>query len=323
MCLFDWSTKEVMVIGGTGSLGRTLVKKLISDYKPKGIRVYSRTEFLQWEFQQELKLAGIDYNIAWCIGDVRDKERLARAMRRVDIVINAAAMKQVPACEENPDEAVKTNIIGSMNIINCAIDAGVGRVVHVSTDKSVYPINLYGATKTVAEKLFIHANTYTGGHTTRFSCVRYGNVLGSRGSIVPLFRKQYEETGVVTITDDRMTRFWITLPRVSDFIIESVGMMKGAEVFIPKMPSMLILDTARAIVPNCVFNIVGIRKGEKLHECLLTEEESLFTAEKEDRFIVEPLAEEKIQERFSYTSGTNKDFMDITTFKIKFEEFLK
>jgi len=322
MIIFDWSTKEVMIIGGTGSLGRTLVKKLIKDYKPKGIRIYSRTEFLQWEFQQELKLAGVEYNIAWCIGDVRDKERLARAMRRVDIVINAAAMKQVPACEDNPDEAIKTNIIGSMNIINCAIDAGVGRVLHVSTDKAVYPINLYGATKTVAEKLFIHANTYTGGHTTRFSCVRYGNVLGSRGSIVPLFREQAAKNGIITITDDKMTRFWIVLDRVSDFIIESVSMMFGAEIFIPKMPSMLIFDTAGAIVPGCVIHLIGIRKGEKLHECLLTEEESVFATVLNDRFVIEPLKDEKTTERFSYTSGTNDDFMGKDEFLKRFEGYL-
>ena len=322
MSIFDWSTKEVMIIGGTGSLGRTLVKKLIKDYQPKGIRIYSRTEFLQWEFQQELKLAGVEYNIAWCIGDVRDKERLARAMRRVDIVINAAAMKQVPACEDNPDEAIKTNIIGSMNIINCAIDAGVGRVLHVSTDKAVYPINLYGATKTVAEKLFIHANTYTGGHTTRFSCVRYGNVLGSRGSIVPLFREQAAKNGVITITDDQMTRFWIVLDRVSDFIIESVSMMFGAEIFIPKMPSMLIFDTAGAIVPGCVIHLIGIRKGEKLHECLLTEEESVFATVLNDRFVIEPLKDEKTTERFSYTSGTNDDFMGKDEFLKRFEGYL-
>ena len=322
MTIFDWSTKEVMIIGGTGSLGRTLVKKLIKDYKPKGIRIYSRTEFLQWEFQQELKLAGVEYNIAWCIGDVRDKERLARAMRRVDIVINAAAMKQVPACEDNPDEAIKTNIIGSMNIINCAIDAGVGRVLHVSTDKAVYPINLYGATKTVAEKLFIHANTYTGGHITRFSCVRYGNVLGSRGSIVPLFREQAAKNGVITITDDQMTRFWIVLDRVSDFIIESVSTMFGAEIFIPKMPSMLIFDTAGAIVPGCVIHLIGIRKGEKLHECLLTEEESVFATVLNDRFVIEPLKDEKTTERFSYTSGTNDDFMGKDEFLKRFEGYL-
>jgi len=186
----------------------------------------------------------------------------------------------------------------------------------------VYPINLYGATKTVAEKLFIHANTYTGGHTTRFSCVRYGNVLGSRGSIVPLFREQAAKNGVITITDDQMTRFWIVLDRVSDFIIESVSMMFGAEIFIPKMPSMLIFDTAGAIVPGCVIHLIGIRKGEKLHECLLTEEESVFATVLNDRFVIEPLKDEKTTERFSYTSGTNDDFMGKDEFLKRFEGYL-
>jgi UDP-N-acetylglucosamine 4,6-dehydratase/5-epimerase len=275
--LFDWSSCEVLIIGGTGSLGKTITKLLKSKYKPRGIRIYSRDEFKQWEFKNELKALGLDDKVSFLIGDVRDKERLYRAMARVDLVINAAAMKQVPACEYNPIEAVKTNITGAHNIIECALDNNVRNVMHVSTDKAVYPVNLYGATKAVAEKLFIHSNVYSGGsYGTRFSCCRYGNVLGSRGSILPLFQQQAKQ-GEITITDKRMTRFWITLTQVAEFIITRCAFMEGGELFIPNMPSMNISALASALWPDAAQCEVGVRQGEKLHECLITEEESLFT----------------------------------------------
>jgi len=277
--------KEILVLGGTGSLGRTLVKAIKNKYNPRGIRIFSRTEFLQWEFEQELKTLGLLDKVAFLIGDVRDKDRLSRAMNGVDIVINCAAMKQVPSCEYNPFEAIKTNIYGSQNIIDCAIDNKVKKVLHVSTDKSVLPVNLYGMTKAVAENLFINGNVYTGGHNTIFSCVRYGNVLNSRGSILPLFKEQSKH-GFITITDDRMTRFLITLETVVSFIIESIEEMQGAEIFIPKMISRKITDLASEVAPGIEQRITGIRKGEKLHEMLISEYETVYLEEKENKFVL-------------------------------------
>jgi len=268
--------KEILILGGTGSLGKTLVKILKRDYKPRGIRIFSRDETKQWEFKKEL--IADDYgveNVSFLLGDIRDKDRLKRVMAGVDIVINCAAQKHVPSCEENPLEAVKTNVLGTANIIEAALDRNVAQVMHVSTDKAVYPVNLYGATKTVAEKLISNANVYRGGtHRTVFSCVRYGNVLGSRGSIVPLFRSLASSGKDIPITDNRMTRFFIKLPQVGQFILDRLQEMEGGEIFIPKMKGIRICDLAKIIAPDSEKKVIGIRQGEKLHECLISEEEA-------------------------------------------------
>lgn len=316
------NNSEILIIGGTGSLGKTITKILLSKYKPKGIRIFSRDELKQWELKQDL--AGYGGNVSFLLGDVRDRKRLKRAMQGVDIVYNTAAMKQVPACEYNPLEAVKTNIIGAVNVIDCALDNDVKIVMHVSTDKAVYPINLYGATKTVAEKLFLNANIYNkGGKGTKFSCVRYGNVLGSRGSIIPLFKKQMAETGSITITDKGMTRFWIGLKTVAEFIIESAERTKGNEIYIPKMRTAKVVDLAKIIAPDAKIIQVGIRKGEKLHETLITYEESRHTYKQTEYFIVNE-NEEYFGNPWTYTSNmseyemTRKELINI----LREEEFI-
>ena len=295
---------EIILLGGTGSMGSTLVRLLKKRYKPKGIRIYSRDELKQWNLKQELEHEGLAGQVSFLIGDVRDKQRLDRAMRGVDIIFNLAAMKQVPACEYNPEEPIKTNIIGAMNIMDCAIDNKVKVCMHVSTDKCVYAVNIYGATKLVAEKLFLHGNVYAGPNGTKFSCCRYGNVLGSRGSIIPLFKKQ-RESGVITITHPDMTRFWIKLHDVAEFIIQSAQETIGAEIFIPRMPSMKITDLADVIAPECEQKFIGIRQGEKLHECLIAEEESTHTLRNDNRYIIRPTDPEIHQNRFMYTSLNN------------------
>ena len=276
---FNWPETEVLVIGGTGSLGKTITRQLLNIYKPKGIRIFSRDELKQWQFRNELSCEGFTDGIAWLLGDVRDRERVSRAMNRATLVFNTAAMKQVPACEDNPFEAIKTNIIGAKNIIDGAIDNHVPLTMHVSTDKAVYPVNLYGGTKQVAEKLFMHGNVYTGSHGVAFSVCRYGNVIGSRGSILPLFREQVRSGGKITLTDPAMTRFWIDLPTVADFIIRAATITTGREIFVPVMPASLITDVIKAFETiydkECPVEIIGIRPGEKLHECLITEEESV------------------------------------------------
>jgi FlaA1/EpsC-like NDP-sugar epimerase len=300
----DLIDQEILITGGTGSLGKTITKLLLDEHKPRGIRIYSRDEYKQWLMQQEFA----EYkNISYLIGDIRDEKRLDRAMKGVDIVFNAAAMKQVPACEYNPEECVKTNVNGSQNILNTAINNKISIVMHISTDKAVYPINIYGACKAVAEKLFIHGNIYSA-YRTLFSVCRYGNVLGSRGSIIPLFKKQ-AKTGTITITDKKMTRFLISLSDVAKFIIDNVCITTGAEIFIPKMPSMKIIDIAKTIASKCRFEEIGIRQGEKLHECLITEEESVFVEEKENMYVIQSTEEEKNKKRWSYTSNTNKNKM--------------
>jgi FlaA1/EpsC-like NDP-sugar epimerase len=267
-----WSNKEVLITGGTGTLGKALTKKLLKDYKTKGIRIYSRDEAKQEAFKNELKNSDLSGNIAFLIGDVRDRERLTIAMKGVNYVIHTAAMKQVPSCEYNPIEAVKTNIDGAVNIVNAAIDNNVMKVMNIATDKGVYPVNFYGCTKAVAEKLFTFANVYSPGKTIFSSC-RYGNVLGSRGSIVPLFKKQFEKLGIITITDERMTRFWIKLDDVVQFVIDRIEEAQGGEIFSPVMKSMSVVDLAKVIVPDAQFSDIGIREGEKLHECLISKEE--------------------------------------------------
>jgi len=281
----NWSDLTVLVTGGTGSFGKKFTSIMLRDYKPKKLIIYSRDELKQ----HEMRTGGFnDDSLRYFIGDVRDKDRLYRAFQGVDIVVHAAALKQVPACEYNPHEAVKTNINGATNIIEAAIDAGVKKVLALSTDKAVNPINLYGATKLVAEKLFVQANAYSAIQGTRFACVRYGNVVGSRGSVIPLFKK-LRETGTITLTDERMTRFWITLEQGIKFVINSLELMHGGEVFVPKIPSMKITDLATVIAPDCKQEMIGIRPGEKLHEMLVSRDESRHALEFEDMFVVQPL----------------------------------
>ena len=282
----DWAKASVLVTGGTGSFGQKFVEIALRDYAPRRLVVFSRDELKQHEMSQ--RFPDTDSSpVRYFIGDVRDRDRLQRALYGVDVVIHAAALKQVPAAEYNPFEAVLTNIIGAKNVIDAAIDNSVRRVIALSTDKAVNPINLYGATKLVAEKLFIQGNAYAGGRSTRFSCVRYGNVTGSRGSVVPLFREQ-RKTGKITITDERMTRFWITLEHGARFVIRSLEQMRGGEVFVPKIPSMRVTDLAKVIAPGCEWQINGIRPGEKVNEVLFSEEEARQALEYEDMFIIWP-----------------------------------
>lgn len=314
----DWSKKVVLVTGGTGSFGKRFINVMLKEYHPAKIIVFSRDELKQ----HEMRVAGYnDPSLRYFIGDIRDKERCMRAFDGVDVVIHAAALKQVPACEYNPMEAIKTNILGSSNVIDACIDTGVSRVVALSTDKAVNPVNLYGATKLAAEKLFVQSNAYAGGREVRFACVRYGNVVGSRGSVVPVFLKQ-RETGKVTVTDDRMTRFWISLEQGVRFVIRAAENMYGGEVFVPKIPSMTVIDLAKAIAPQAQVEIIGIRPGEKLHEVLISEDEARQTVELDDMYVVQPAEslwfgrdwESKgklLTDGFRYASDTNKQWLNI------------
>ncbi len=280
----NWNEKVVLVTGGTGSFGKKFIKIMLEEYHPAKIIVYSRDELKQ----HEMRVAGYDHpTLRYFIGDVRDLPRLTRAFNGVDIVVHAAALKQVPACEYNPMEAIKTNLWGTSNVIDAATDPGVERVLALSTDKAVNPVNLYGATKLSAEKLMVQSNSYAGGKSTRFCCVRYGNVVGSRGSVVPLFIKQ-RQNGKVTLTDDRMTRFWISLDQGARFVIRCIEQMHGGEVFVPKIPSMKMIDLARAIAPEAAVEVIGIRPGEKLHEVLISEDEARTTVELADMFVIQP-----------------------------------
>ena len=282
----NWKNKSILITGGTGSFGRKFVEVMLETYQPTRLIVYSRDELKQ----HEMRMSGLTHpNLRYFIGDVRDLPRLKRAFNGVDIVVHAAALKQVPACEYNPMEAIKTNILGSSNVVDAALDAGVKKVLALSTDKAVNPVNLYGATKLAAEKLMIQSNAYAGGMKTRFSCVRYGNVVGSRGSVVPLFIQQ-RERGEITLTDERMTRFWISLDQGVQFVIRCIEEMEGGEVFVPKIPSMKMVDLAHAVAPNADVKIIGIRPGEKLHEVLISEDEARSTVELEDMFVVQPAA---------------------------------
>lgn len=279
-----WQESVVLVTGGTGSFGQKFCEMLLREKNPKAIRILSRGELLQYEMRLKF---GDDPRLRFFIGDVRDRERVYRATSGVDVVVHAAALKQVPTAEYNPIEAVKTNIDGAVNVIDASIDNGIEKVFAISTDKAVQPVNLYGATKLVMERLMIQANVYTGAKRSKFACVRYGNVVGSRGSVVPLFLKQ-REGGVVTITDEKMTRFWITLEQGVRFVIDCIERMKGGEIFVPKIPSMKITDLADAIAPGTRREITGIRPGEKLHEILLTGEESRHAREFDNFYVVEP-----------------------------------
>jgi len=313
------NNKTLLLTGGTGSFGWKFVEIVLEHYSPKKLIVFSRDELKQSDMSNKFQGPALRY----FIGDVRDKDRLQRAMDGVDYVIHAAALKQVPACEYNPMEAVKTNVFGAQNVIDAAIDQGVKKVVALSTDKAVNPVNLYGATKLCAEKLFIQANAYSGREGTRFSCVRYGNVAGSRGSVIPVFESQREE-GVLTITDKRMTRFWITLGQGVNFVISCLSDMQGGEVFIPKIPSMKIVDLASAIAPGCEFNFVGIRSGEKLHEVLISKDESRTVLEVGDKYVICPphpwFAQPHypqgrlVEEEFEYRSDNNDQWISASEF---------
>lgn len=283
--VIDFSSTTILVTGGTGSFGRRFAEIVLREYAPRKLIIYSRDECKQ----HEMRVGGLNHpSIRYFIGDVRDVDRLRRAMQGVDVVVHAAALKQVPACEYNPIEAVNTNINGACNVIDAALDTHVGRVIALSTDKAAAPLNLYGATKLVAEKLFVHANTYSGcDPRTRFACVRYGNVLGSRGSVLPLFHRQ-KESGRLTITDERMTRFWITVEQGVRFVLSCLGCMHGGEVFVPKIPAVNIMDLAKAVAPDCRIDIIGIRPGEKLHEVLISADEALMSIDHGDRYIVLP-----------------------------------
>src|SRR5512134_1511069 len=280
----DWKNQVILVTGGTGSFGKKFTKTLLEEKQPKKVIVFSRDELKQHEMQ----VGGFNQeNLRYFIGDIRDRERLVRAMHGVDIVVHAAALKQVPACEYNPMEAIKTNIMGTANVVEAALDAGVKKVMTISTDKAVSPANLYGATKLAAEKLTVQSNAYAAGTATRYSCVRYGNVVGSRGSVVPLFLNQRAK-GAVTITDERMTRFWLSLEQGVRFVMNCIEQMEGGEVFVPKIPSTKVVDLAKAIAPDAKLNIIGIRPGEKLHEVLVSEDEARNAVERETMFVVKP-----------------------------------
>jgi UDP-N-acetylglucosamine 4,6-dehydratase len=325
----NWNNKVVLVTGGTGSFGKKFTKILLAEKNPKKVIIFSRDELKQ----HEMRTAGFDDSrLRYFIGDVRDRERLIRAMHGVDIVVHAAALKQVPACEYNPMEAIKTNIMGTSNVVEAALDAGVEKVLALSTDKAVNPVNLYGATKLAAEKLVIQSNAYAAGTATRYSCVRYGNVVGSRGSVVPLFLKQ-RKSGVVTITDDRMTRFWLSLEQGVHFVINCIEQMAGGEVFVPKIPSTTIVDLAKAIAPEAEIDIIGIRPGEKLHEVLISEDEARGTVERKNMFIVKPpetlwkrdltYEGQPLPDGFRYSSDNNSEWLDldgIKQFVAPFEE---
>lgn len=299
--------KTILVTGGSGSFGNAFVKKVLP-MQPAKIIIYSRGEQLQEQMARQYN----DPCLRYFIGDVRDRNRLDLAMHKVDILVHAAAMKIVPTCEYNPFEAVMTNINGAENVCRSALAAGVKQVIALSTDKAVNPLNLYGATKLAAEKIFVAANNISAGRC-RYSVVRYGNVVGSRGSVVPLFKSLYSQNLPLTITDQRMTRFWMTMDQAVDFVLSSLNMMHGREIFIPKIPSMHIMDLAEAINPGGNHKITGIRPGEKLHECLLTEDESNFALEAWDRYVINPdhTISNNTKAGFRYSSDTNDKFLSV------------
>jgi UDP-N-acetylglucosamine 4,6-dehydratase/5-epimerase len=309
----DLTGKTVLITGGTGSFGTAFARTVLARYDIASLRVFSRDELKQSEIQRTLH----DPRVRLLLGDVRDRDRLRLATRGVDVIIHAAALKQVPACEYNPFEAVQTNVHGAENVISAAIDNDVPLTIALSTDKAVNPVNLYGATKLCAEKIVAQAGVYAGPGGSRFASVRYGNVVGSRGSVVPIF-KQQAETGALTITDERMTRFWITLEQAVEFVLSSMPLVTGGEVFVPKIPSMRIVDLAAALAPGAEIRYTGIRPGEKLHEVLLTEDEARHTYDAGDRFVIEPHRDggaprdrgERLPDGFRYASDTNDEWLD-------------
>lgn len=324
------NNKTILVTGGTGSFGKNFISTLLNKFDIKKAIVFSRDELKQFEMQESEKFKPHSKKIRYFIGDVRDEKRLQRAMEGVDVVIHAAALKQVPAAEYNPFEAVKTNVIGGQNVISAALDNGVEKVIALSTDKAAAPINLYGATKLTSDKLFIAANNFKGERNIKFAVVRYGNVMGSRGSVIPFFLDR-KKGGVLPITDERMTRFNITLQEGVDFVIDNLERMWGGELFVPKIPSYNILDVAKAIAPNAKINVVGIRPGEKLHEEMITRTDSLNTVEFDDYFVILPSTPLWDNEKFrlesngkqgkycafgfSYNSGNNSRFLSVDELK--------
>jgi len=311
----NWSEQVVLVTGGTGSFGKKFVEIMLQEYHPKRLVIFSRDELKQ----HEMRAAGFDHTtLRYFIGDVRDSARLDRALAGVTVVVHAAALKQVPACEYNPFEAIQTNIMGGRNVIDASINQGVRRILALSTDKAVNPINLYGATKLCAEKMFVQANAYAGSQETRFGCARYGNVVGSRGSVIPVFLEQ-RKRGRITVTDPRMTRFWITLDQGVRFVIRCLEEMHGGEIFVPKIASMKMVDLAEAIAPGCEVEIIGIRPGEKLHEVLVSEDEARNTVEVEGMYIIQPSHPwwrgtnwknaRALPDGFRYTSDTNSSWL--------------
>jgi len=316
--MLDLNGSTILLTGGTGSFGHAFATRIAECWPDATLRVYSRDELKQSEMRTRFG----DQQVRYLIGDVRDRARMTRAVEGADIVVHAAAMKQVPACEYNPFEAVRTNVLGAQHVVDAAIDARVRRVVALSTDKAVNPVNLYGATKLCAEKIFVQGNAYAAQRQTRIACVRYGNVVGSRGSVVPVFREQLARDGRITITDERMTRFWITLPQAVDLVLHALEHMEGGEIFIPKIPSMRLTDLAEAIAPGAPRDVTGIRPGEKLHELLITADEARHAIDTGDAYVVMPehpwwdeMAPNAIgkacDDDFVYASNTNEEWLSI------------
>lgn len=320
-----WSyfdNKSVLVTGGTGSFGRHFIKTLLQEAKPRRVVIFSRDEMKQFDMQNELVSADQNGVLRFFIGDVRDQSRLELALRDIDFIIHAAALKQVPTAEYNPFECIHTNVLGAEYIVQAALRCGVQRVVALSTDKAASPINLYGASKLASDKIFIAANNLSGMHGTRFSVVRYGNVLASRGSVIPFFKRLVSEgADALPITDPRMTRFWITLPVAAEFVASCIEMMHGGEIFVPKIASMKVTELAEAVAPQLPHKIVGIRPGEKLHEVMITEDDARNTVELTDRYIIQPsfgpfsksglIPGASVAEDFRYASDTNTEWLDV------------
>ena len=315
------NNRSILVTGGTGSFGKKFINRIFQQYKPKDVIVYSRDELKQFEMRELFPTE--KFPIRYFIGDVRDRDRLYRITHSVDYIVHAAALKQVPTAEFNPFETVKTNILGAQNIIEAALENDVKKVVALSTDKACNPINLYGATKLASDKMFAAANHWQGSHHTTFSVVRYGNVVGSRGSVVPFFLKKKEE-GVLPITDERMTRFWITLDQSVQFVLDSLKRMKGGELFVPKIPSMNILDLAKAIAPEAKTKIIGIRPGEKIHEVMISSDDAINTLEFDAYFVIQPShpwwdnvdyikinGGKEVDDDFTYSSGNNTQWLTV------------
>jgi UDP-N-acetylglucosamine 4,6-dehydratase/5-epimerase len=319
-----FNDKSILITGGTGSFGKRYVKTILERYRARKLIIYSRDELKQFEMQQDLPQGCMRF----FLGDVRDRDRLIQAMNGVDYVIHAAALKQVPAAEYNPMECIKTNIHGAENVIHAALANDVEKVIALSTDKAANPINLYGATKLVSDKLFVAANNVAGGHRTRFSVVRYGNVVGSRGSVVPFFKKQIADgCDHLPITDASMTRFWITVQQGVDFVLRNFERMQGGEIFVPKIPSVRVVDLARAMAPSLPHRIIGIRPGEKLHEIMCPADDAHLTLEFDDHYVIKPTIQftgddnfvvnrvgetgHPVQSGFEYHSGRNSQFLDL------------
>ena len=309
--------KSILVTGGTGSFGKAFIEYALNNLDPKRIVIFSRDELKQYEARQRFN---DDSRLRWFIGDIRDQHRLIRAMHNIDYVVHAAALKQVDTAEYNPFEYVQTNIIGTQNVIEASIDTGVKKVVALSTDKASSPINLYGATKLAADKLCQSANHYAAGYETRFSVVRYGNVMGSRGSVVPFWKQLADDGKEIPITDSRMTRFWITLPQAVKFVVESFDLMHGGEVFVPRIPSMKILDLAEAVAPGAKTHEIGIRPGEKLHEEMIAADDSRRTISLSDRYVIlptvanwgyEPISGDSVADGFAYRSDSNDIWLTV------------